>query len=222
MITNLFSIFDPSSYLYSSGWLIILTTIFLIPLTVWKNKSSYRVVIKKLLTIFKKEIRYILGNSLKGTKAILITLFFSILFLNAVALYPYNFSTTAHLTVTLPLSLTAWSAIFAYGWRKNTSHMLSHLLPQGTPGPLINFIVLIELVRNLIRPLTLCVRLTANLVAGHLLMSLLGSAIVQLQAIPLVALSVAPLILTILESAVAVIQAYVFITLITLYSTEVT
>jgi len=221
MITNLFSIFDPSSYVFSSGWLIIITTIILTPLAIWKNKSSYHIVIKKLLTIFKKEMRYILGNSLKGTKGILITLFFTILFLNFVALYPYNFSTTAHLTVTLPLSLLTWRAIFAYGWCKNTSHILSHLLPQGTPGPLMNFMVLIELVSNLIRPLTLCVRLTANLVAGHLLMSLLGSAMIQLQTLPLITLSVTPLILTILESAVAVIQAYVFITLITLYSTEV-
>ena len=100
--------------------------------------------------------------------------------------------------------------------------MLSHLVPQGTPTALINFIVIIEAIRNLIRPITLCVRLTANLVAGHLLISLLGRALTQINTLPLIIVSVTPLILTLLESAVAVIQAYVFMTLITLYSTEVT
>ncbi len=94
-------------------------------------------------------------------------------------------------------------------------------MPQGTPSPLIIFIVIIELVRNIIRPITLCVRLTANLIAGHLLISLIGNALCSLNStiahlsLPL------PLTLTILESAVACIQAYVFITLITLYTTEV-
>jgi F-type H+-transporting ATPase subunit a len=78
--------------------------------------------------------------------------------------------------------------------------------------------VLIELVRNIIRPVTLCVRLTANLIAGHLLMSLLGNALVRRG---LAILFFVPILLTILEIAVSFIQAYVFITLVTLYATEI-
>ena len=85
--------------------------------------------------------------------------------------------------------------------------MLSHLVPQGTPNVLIMFIVLIELVRNIIRPVTLCVRLTANLIAGHLLISLLGNALVRRG---IVFLMFVPVLLTILEMAVSFIQAYVF------------
>lgn len=81
--------------------------------------------------------------------------------------------------------------------------------------------VLIELVRNIIRPITLCVRLTANLIAGHLLLSLLGNALTRINFGLRIFSLPAPLILTILEAAVACIQAYVFITLITLYTTEV-
>ena len=99
--------------------------------------------------------------------------------------------------------------------------MLSHLVPQGTPAALIMFIVLIEFVRNIIRPITLCVRLTANLIAGHLLMSLLGNALVSMPPFYNTLSLPIPLMLTVLESAVACIQAYVFITLITLYTTEV-
>lgn len=82
--------------------------------------------------------------------------------------------------------------------------------------------VLIELVRNLIRPITLCVRLTANMIAGHLLITLLGNALISLRRsyLSLVFIGV-PMVLTVLETAVAVIQSYVFITLITLYVTEV-
>jgi len=83
------------------------------------------------------------------------------------------------------------------------------------------FIVFIELVRNIIRPITLCVRLTANLIAGHLLITLLGNALINLSFVSFLFSFFIPLLLTILETAVAFIQAYVFITLVTLYTTEV-
>lgn len=99
--------------------------------------------------------------------------------------------------------------------------MLAHLVPSGTPTFLISFIVLIEITRNLIRPITLCVRLTANLIAGHLLMTLLGDILTSISYLSRIIIIVAPLILTTLETAVAGIQAYVFITLITIYTTEI-
>jgi len=94
-------------------------------------------------------------------------------------------------------------------------------VPQGTPSFLINFIVLIELTRTLIRPITLCVRLTANIVAGHLLITLLNNFLIQRNLTVLFRLGLAPFILTVLESAVAFIQAYVFVTLITLYAASI-
>lgn len=97
--------------------------------------------------------------------------------------------------------------------------MISHLVPSGTPVQLMNFIVLIETVRNLIRPITLSVRLSANMVAGHLLISLLGRfcllRVGNLLSFPLI------LALSVLELGVSFIQAYVLITLVTLYSTEI-
>jgi F-type H+-transporting ATPase subunit a len=99
--------------------------------------------------------------------------------------------------------------------------MLAHLLPQGTPPILIVFMVVIELTRTIIRPITLCVRLTANLIAGHLLITLLGNFILSINLRSIALTSLCPLLLTILESAVALIQAYVFITLISLYLSEI-
>ena len=94
------------------------------------------------------------------------------------------------------------------------------MVPLGTPYVLINLMVIIELISNIIRPITLSVRLTANMIAGHLLLSLLRNS--SLQSVYFFSLSSLGLVLlTILELRVALIQAYVFSMLITLYSTEV-
>ena len=99
--------------------------------------------------------------------------------------------------------------------------MLAHLVPSGTPYALTPFIVLIELTRRIIRPLTLSVRLAANIVAGHLLLTLLSSqASNPLFSISFLVVS-ALVLLSVLESAVAVIQAYVFSILSSLYVNEV-
>jgi F-type H+-transporting ATPase subunit a len=100
--------------------------------------------------------------------------------------------------------------------------MLAHLVPQSTPPILMPFMVIIETVRNLIRPLTLAVRLTANIIAGHLLITLLGNQIAD-NSIVLSGsiLLITQITLLILESAVALIQSYVFTVLACLYSSEV-
>ena len=99
--------------------------------------------------------------------------------------------------------------------------MFAHLVPQGTPAALIPFIVLIETIRNVIRPGTLAVRLAANIIAGHLLLTLLGSTGPSLSTSILTLLIIAQILLLILESAVAIIQSYVFAVLRTLYAREV-
>lgn len=99
--------------------------------------------------------------------------------------------------------------------------MFAHLVPLGTPIILIPFIVLIESIRNIIRPITLSVRLAANLTAGHLLLILLGESIVNSRILIIIAVTAAQFALITLEAAVAVIQAYVFATLSTLYASEV-
>jgi len=97
---------------------------------------------------------------------------------------------------------------------------LAHLVPLGTPYVLIPVIVLIELVRNLIRPLTLSVRLAANLVAGHLLITLIRSPLTRVSGVGIGFLIRGLVVLLVLESAVAFIQAYVFRILRTLYLRE--
>jgi F-type H+-transporting ATPase subunit a len=98
---------------------------------------------------------------------------------------------------------------------------LAHLVPKGTPIVLVPFIVIIELIRNIMRPFTLGIRLAANIVAGHLLLVLTSSPVYSLNFSVIGGVLVALFSLTVLELAVSVIQRYVFIRLRSLYVREV-
>merc|ERR1712218_184157 len=100
------------------------------------------------------------------------------------------------------------------------NNLLAHLVPLGTPSFLIPIIVVIETVRNIIRPITLSIRLAANMVAGHLLLTLLGSQGPNISLIMIRILLVRLILLLMLEVAVACIQSYVFTILSSLYLNE--
>lgn len=95
------------------------------------------------------------------------------------------------------------------------------MVPQGTPPILIPFIVCIESIRNIIRPGTLAIRLSANIIAGHLLLRLLGNLGNNISRYLLRILLLIQILLLILEIRVSIIQSYVFIILTTLYSREI-
>ena len=224
MITNLFSVFDPSTTLFniSFNWLRTFIGLLIIPYSFWLLPSRLNIIWNNLLIILFKEFKTLLGRNRKnGSSFIFISLFSLILFNNFLGLFPYIFTSTSHLTLTLTLALPLWIRFIIYGWINHTQHIFAHLVPQGTPSVLIPFIVCIETIRNIIRPGTLAVRLTANIIAGHLLLTLLGNTGNSLSTLLLSFLILAQIALLILESAVAIIQSYVFAVLSTLYSSEV-
>lgn len=100
------------------------------------------------------------------------------------------------------------------------NNLLAHLVPTGTPRFLMPLMVVIETVRNVIRPATLAIRLAANMVAGHLLLTLLGSQGPALALASLMGLFIGLVLLLLLEVAVACIQSYVFTILSSLYLNE--
>lgn len=224
MITNLFSVFDPSSSIFnlSLNWLRTFLGILIIPTAYWLIPSRYHIFWNNILLVLHKEFKTLLGPiRINGSTFIFVSLFSIILFNNFIGLFPYIFTSTSHLTLTLTLALPLWLCFILFGWINNTQHIFAHLVPQGTPAILIPFIVCIETIRNIIRPGTLAVRLTANIIAGHLLLTLLGNTGPSISTILLSLLIITQIALLILESAVAIIQSYVFAVLRTLYSREV-
>jgi len=109
-----------------------------------------------------------------------------------------------------------------YSWAVQPIYILAHLVPTGSPVGLLPFIVIIEVLRSLIRPIRLSVRLVANIVAGHLLMTLLSSSVgADTGLVVLTVVLFGLVLLRLLETAVALIQAYVFRVLSTIYVSEV-
>nr|ALO76217.1 ATP synthase F0 subunit 6 [Pleophylla sp. PLE01] len=222
MMTNLFSSFDPgTSFNLSLNWLSIFLGMMFIPPAFWLIPSRYSFLWNKIIITLHNEFKMLIGSKIKGSTLIFISLFSLILFNNLLGLFPYIFTGTSHLVMTLALALPLWLSFMIYGWTNNTTHMFAHLVPQGTPPVLMPFMVIIETISNIIRPGTLAVRLSANMIAGHLLMTLLGNTGPSATMIILSILLIIQILLLILETAVAIIQSYVFTILSTLYSSEV-
>nr|YP_010729228.1 ATP synthase F0 subunit 6 [Luciola kagiana] len=223
MMTNLFSSFDPSTSMnLALNWISIMMGILILPSMFWVIPSRINFIWIKICVTLSNEFKVILKmKKMKKSSLIFVSLFSLILFNNFLSLFPYIFSSTSHLVLTLTLSLPLWMSFMIYGWINNTIHMLAHLVPQGTPSILMPFMVCIETISNIIRPGTLAIRLTANMIAGHLLLTLMGSTGNKLSLLMINMLIIAQLLLLLLESAVAVIQSYVFSILSTLYSSEV-
>lgn len=219
MIINIFSIFDPSNYYITTAWLILIIPILMaqrMNLKISKTrelmKTIINIMIKELIEINKK-------REIKGTSKTIRNIFIMVIIINIIAIIPLNFTPTAHISICVAIRMTIWTSRIINAIINSTKNTLLHLTPIGTPIPLINFIVLIEIVRNIIRPITLAVRLTANIVAGHLLLSLLSNFSI-ISIINATTRLVPMLTLVSLEIAVAIIQAYVITTLVCLYYKE--
>lgn len=224
IITNLFSVFDPSSILgLSLNWLGSIIFILVVTPLYWVTPNKIFILINFVISKIHREFKTLIGTtSFAGRTIPFVALFIFIAINNVMGLFPYIFTASRHIALTLTLSLPLWLSFIVYGWFNYTKHILAHLVPNGTPGALIPFIVLIETIRNTIRPLTLAVRLIANIVAGHLLITLLGNQTEIASGLILTGLLLTQIILLTLESAVAVIQSYVFAVLSTLYASEIT
>nr|YP_001496983.1 ATP synthase F0 subunit 6 [Bufo japonicus]BAF81498.1 ATP synthase subunit 6 [Bufo japonicus] len=172
---------------------------------------------------FTKQIFLPLNTPGHKWALILASLMIFLLGMNLLGLLPYTFTPTTQLSLNLGLAIPLWLATVAIGFRNQLTASLGHFLPEGTPTPLIPILIIIETISLFIRPLALGVRLTANLTAGHLLIQLISTATMALLfSNPIVSsLTFATLLLlTMLEIAVAMIQAYVFVLLLSLYLQE--
>ena len=151
------------------------------------------------------------------------TLFFFIFFANMIGMVPYAFTTTSQLIVTSLLALTVISIVLIYGFFKHGLGFLKLFAPAGAPWPIYIILIPIEVISFLARPLTLALRLFANMLAGHIMLKLFAGFTVSLFAAGGAFIVLAPLAFAMgvainaLELLVAGLQAYVFAILTCVY-----
>ncbi|MFQ5958444.1 MAG: F0F1 ATP synthase subunit A [Alphaproteobacteria bacterium] len=144
------------------------------------------------------------------------TLFMFILFSNSLGLLPYSFTVTSHIIVTFALAAVVFIGVTIVGLIKHRLHFFSFFLPKGVPLIMAPLLVPIEVLSYLARPVTLALRLFANMMAGHTMLKVFAGFVLLLGLF-----GVAPLVVIVLliglEVVVAVLQAYVFAILTCLY-----
>nr|QIP52517.1 ATP synthase F0 subunit 6 [Dobsonia sp. 050810x2F] len=173
-----------------------------------------------LLHLISKQMMTIHNQTGQKWSLMLMSLILFIGSTNLLGLLPHSFTPTTQLSMNLGMAIPLWAGTVALGFRHKMKASLAHFLPQGTPIPLIPMLVIIETISLFIQPMALAVRLTANITAGHLLIHLIGGATLALMSISTATAFITFIILillTILEFAVALIQAYVFTLLVSLY-----
>nr|YP_010181527.1 ATP synthase F0 subunit 6 [Eurycantha calcarata]QVD43188.1 ATP synthase F0 subunit 6 [Eurycantha calcarata] len=223
-MTNLFSIFDPATSLMNLNinWMMSIIIMMMLPSMFWMLNNRYLMMWKLPINSLNNEFNLLLNKKTnKGSTLIFISMFSLIMLNNLLGLFPHLFTCTSHMSTTLSLALPLWLSFMIFGWTKNTQNMFIHLVPNGTPSILMPFMVCIETISNIIRPLTLAVRLAANMIAGHLILTLLGNTTMEVSQNILLIMLIIQMMLLILETAVAVIQGYVFAVLSILYASEV-
>ncbi|MGI6851325.1 F0F1 ATP synthase subunit A [Mesorhizobium sp. 1B3] len=151
------------------------------------------------------------------------SLFMFVLTANLLGLFPYFFTVTSHIIVTFALALLVIGTVVVYGFWKHGFKFLKLFVPEGVPGVLIPLVVLIEIISFLSRPISLSVRLFANMLAGHITLKVFAGFVASLSAFGAAGIfgAVLPLVMTVaitaLEFLVAFLQAYVFAVLTCMY-----
>jgi len=168
-------------------------------------------------TFVAKMINDTAGTSAKSFFPFIFTLFMFVLFANMVGMLPYSFTVTSHIIVTFVLAAIVFIGVTVLGFIKHGFKYLQLFVPKGVPLVLLPLIVVIEIISYLSRPVSLSVRLFANMMAGHTMLKVFGGFVISLGLLggwlPL-GFSVA---LTGLEILVAFLQAYVFAILTCIY-----
>nr|QXT59974.1 ATP synthase membrane subunit 6 [Tuberculatus sp. 2 YL-2021a] len=217
MTTNLFNIFDPSTMIFNLelNWISTMLIIMLMPNFMWIMPNRMSWIINKIFMMLNNEMLMLYKTKkIKSPSFLFISLFMFIFLNNLMGLFPYIFSSSSHMIFSMTLAMPFWLFFIILSVIKNTKNMIAHLIPIGTPMMLAPLMTIIETMSIFIRPLSLSIRLTANMIAGHLLMTLLNS-----NSMMIVVLLIQMFMMT-FELCVAMIQSYVFSILTSLYSSE--
>ena len=179
--------------------------------------SKTQFITEMSYTFIAKMINDTAGSGAKSFFPFIFTLFMFVLFCNMIGMLPYSFTVTSHIIVTFMLAAIVFIGVTIIGFIKHGIKYLELFVPKGVPKILLPLIIVIEIISYLSRPVSLSVRLFANMMAGHTMLKVFGGFVISLGLLggwlPL-SFSVA---LIGLEILVAFLQAYVFAILTCIY-----
>ncbi|OFW88333.1 MAG: F0F1 ATP synthase subunit A [Alphaproteobacteria bacterium RIFCSPHIGHO2_02_FULL_46_13] len=216
------------SFTNSSLWMLIGTVLSIVGLTIASERKAMipgrlQVGAEGLYNFIDNLITENIGAGAKQYFPLVFTLFVMVLVGNFLGMIPYSFTYTSHLAVTAGLALMVFFTVLIIGIARHGTHFFSLFVPPGVPMWLLWLVVLIEIVSFISRPITLSVRLFANMVAGHVLMKVIAGFAIMFASVGGFAwlgtlLPVAFNVVMIgFEFFIAFIQAYVFAVLTCIY-----
>nr|AHX26468.1 ATP synthase F0 subunit 6 [Sepia lycidas] len=228
MLVDIFSSFDDhNSTLFSAHimtWILSLWSLIFINSSLWINSSNLINMINLPKQIINIQTTRSFSMNMGGFTLIISSLFITIINFNLLGLMPYVFSTTSHLVMTFTLALPLWLCLIISSYMKNAYSSVAFMLPLATPTFLIPFLPIIETLSIMVRPITLSIRLAANISAGHIILTLIGDYMTSLimlnnYMISFIVLSI-QIGYFIFEIGISIIQGYIFSLLVTLYTDD--
>ena len=215
---------------FTNSALFMVATVIVAAAFLYLTTSSRSLVPGRLQSVSEMAYEFV-GNMLRdaaGTQGmkffpLVFSLFMFVLVANLLGLVPYFFTITSHIIVTFGLAILVIGTVIVYGFMKHGLGFLKLFVPHGVPVYLLPLVVAIEVISFVSRPVSLSVRLFANMLAGHITLKVFSGFVVSLSAFGAIGIagSVLPLAmavaLTALEFLVAFLQAYVFAVLTCMY-----
>lgn len=228
MILDIFSSFDPAINSLNSisnliFWTIIILRTVIFMSSLWVTPNNIFILKSSVIRVMNDQSNRTSGAHLKGFNIMIVALFILIINVNLIGLLPAVFSYSRHLLFSLRFGLPLWLSIIISAIIFNVRRWAASLLPGGAPHWLNPFLVLIETIRIRVRPLTLSFRLAANIRAGHIVLTLIGTycanAMVS-RIIGFIILILVQLGYIIFELGICIIQRYIFCLLLRLYADD--
>ncbi len=215
---------------FTNASLFMVITLALISIVMLYGTSKRAVVPGRLQSLAEMAYEFVAGTvrSSAGESGmkffpLVFSLFMFVFFSNMIGLIPYTFTVTSQIIVTFALAALVILTVILYGFYKHGTHFFGLFAPSGVPAVLMPFIVLIEVISFVSRPISLSVRLFANMLAGHITLKVFGGFVTLLLGAGVAgwALSILPMVMIValmaLELLVAFLQAYVFTILTCVY-----
>lgn len=228
MMVDIFSSFDPyinRSFQYFSFffWALVIFRMVLVRRRFWLSFNQISWIMRYPLDIINIQRLRTFSHHIKGFRTVVIRLFIMLIFINLIGLLPYRFAYSRHIVFRLIFGLPLWFSLVLSRFINSPSVFIAGLLPGGAPDWLNPFLVLIETIRILVRPITLSVRLVANIRAGHIVLRLIGiyaSSFIFMSGISFFFLIIIQFFYIVFEMGICLIQAYIFCLLLTLYADD--